>query len=154
MEEVWKQIKDYPDYEVSDHGRVRSNKRGKTRIMKQVKDTKGYFQVGLTNLGKKHLKIVHRIILESFVGASSNGTQGSHLDDNKENNRISNLVWETSTDNNRRRKSNKLNYLKSSWIRLLLERGWSPNSLCKEFNVGKGSISSIKHYRNWKRRSA
>ena len=34
--EQWKQIQDYPDYEVSTEGRVRSNKRKETLILQQA----------------------------------------------------------------------------------------------------------------------
>jgi len=45
--EVWKQIKDYPDYEFSNIGRVCSLKFNKRRIMKQTEDLSGYLKVKL-----------------------------------------------------------------------------------------------------------
>ena len=46
--EQWKQIQDYPDYEVSTEGRVRSNKRKETIILQPAQYSNGYLFVNLS----------------------------------------------------------------------------------------------------------
>ena len=149
MNELWKQIKDWKDYEVSNYGVVKSNKSGKTAILKQYRNKSDYFRVCLINKGKKTNKAVARLVLETFVGECPNGLECSHLDGNKENNRLDNLVWENRKQNMRRRDDVKLNSLYVKWIRLLLERGWSTKVLSSEFGVTDVHILRIKNRKMW-----
>ena len=71
-EEHWKDIKGFPDYLISDKGRVKALKFGKERILKKQTDQYGNIQVYLCNEGKRHPKKVHRLVLEAF---SENPTQ-------------------------------------------------------------------------------
>jgi len=65
--ELWKQIENFPDYEVSNLGRVKSFKRNKVsgQILRQKKDKDGYLDIGLCKNGKKFYK-THRLILKCF----------------------------------------------------------------------------------------
>ena len=51
MKESWKEVNEYPNYEVSDLGRVRNKKTGKLLSLKNV--DRGYIRVGLCLNGKK-----------------------------------------------------------------------------------------------------
>ena len=55
MEEEWKEIKGYPDYLISNHGRVKSFKYDKEdgRILKPHISTRGYSQVNLWDETRK-----------------------------------------------------------------------------------------------------
>ena len=52
--EQWKQIQDYPDYEVSTEGRVRSNKRKETIILQPAQYSNGYLFVNLSGVPGRH----------------------------------------------------------------------------------------------------
>lgn len=107
IEEIWKDIKGYEgEYQVSNLGTIRSidraikkndgiiqNRKGK--IIKPYKNHKGYCQLRLS--GKMYL--VHRIVFETFVGEIPSGMQVNHIDENKENNSISNLNLMTCKQN-------------------------------------------------------
>lgn len=146
-------IKDFPGYDISNFGRIRSNLKGKTVILRPRLNRNGYQKVYLTNPEQRKNKFVHRLVLETFVGACPEGMEGSHIDGNKENNNLHNLNWESRTDNVRRRSDSKLklSYLKASWIRLLLNKGWSVKKLCKEFEVTNPQIYRIKNNKQWKK---
>lgn len=88
--EIWKTVKDYPNYEVSNMGRVR-NKEGKILCFETTE--KGYFRVDLTNNeGRKHFK-VHRLVASAFIPNDNNFPQINHKDENKQNNTVDNLEW-------------------------------------------------------------
>ena len=70
MEEIWKDIKDYPNYMVSSMGRVKSLGNDKTRkekILKPVKNNYGYLNVVLHNNGKRKMITIHRLVAEAFI---------------------------------------------------------------------------------------
>lgn len=99
--EVWKIIKGYEDYEVSNLGNVKSLKLGKEKILKQsqtgkdYKKNKGYFAVR-TVYG---LLKVHRLVALAFLENNNNLPQVNHIDKNKHNNNLENLEWCTNIQN-------------------------------------------------------
>ena len=80
-------------YEVSDQGRVRSLKFGKERIMKQLITPKGYIRVGLRKNGYQKMYLVHRLVAQTFIPNPDNLTEVNHKDEDKINNKVSNLEW-------------------------------------------------------------
>jgi hypothetical protein len=60
-EEIWKPITDFPNYEVSSKGRVKSNY--KNIIMKLQKNYAGYLKVSLKNNENKYFSCsAHRLM--------------------------------------------------------------------------------------------
>lgn len=109
MVEIWRPIAGYEDrYEVSDHGQVRSLSRRigsggpgtrvmNGRIRKQSIGIKnGYYYVALSATDKR---LVHRLVLEAFVGPCPDGMECCHNDNNRLNNLVSNLRWDTRYNN-------------------------------------------------------
>ena len=99
MEEEWKIIKDYPMYEISSLGRVRSSYNGKygkrtiPKIMSNKIDKIGYSFIHLKNdSGRRPLRI-HRLVAEAFIPNINNLPEVNHIDENKQNNTVSNLEW-------------------------------------------------------------
>lgn len=94
MEEIWKDIKDYEGlYQVSSFGRVKSFYTN--RILKGSEDSWGYLQVKLYKNGIKSNKKMHRLVAQSFIPNPENKPEVNHIDENKTNNKLSNLEWST-----------------------------------------------------------
>jgi len=59
----------------------------------------GYPSVSLTNNSKGHTRAIHRLVMEAFVGPKPEGMECRHLDGNRGNPRLENLVWGTPVEN-------------------------------------------------------
>lgn len=97
--EEWKVIRDYPMYEVSSEGRIRSYYNGShgRRIIPKILSLKtnriGYTFIHLKNeSGRKPLR-VHRLVAEAFIPNPDNLPEVNHKDENKSNNSVCNLEW-------------------------------------------------------------
>jgi hypothetical protein len=93
--EVWKEVANYDNYEVSSFGNVRNSKTG--RILKST-NKGGYCYVGLS-CGKTKSYMVHRLVALSFIPNPENKAQVNHIDKNGLNNKLSNLEWTTNQEN-------------------------------------------------------
>jgi hypothetical protein len=107
--EIWKDVVGYEGiYQVSNLGKVKSLMFNKQKILKQVKSTNGYFMVGLWKEKKSSRHLVHRIMYEAFYGIKSCRQYViDHIDNNKENNNLSNLQYITNRQNSSKDKNSK-----------------------------------------------
>ncbi len=91
-------IPGFPDYEVSDTGRVWSHY-GSGRWLKPCINRGGYLKVVLYENDKLFSKIVHRLVAIAWIPNPHNLPQVNHRDGNKTNNHARNLEWVTSKEN-------------------------------------------------------
>lgn len=174
--EVWKDIEVYKGlYQVSSEGKVRSldryekSKGGslrfrKGRILAQTKRKNGYLTVSLNREGvnKKHL--IHRLVAKAFIHNIKNLPEVNHEDGNKENNHTYNLVWCTSSYNQkhvfdnglqkaRRGSSNgqaKLNENEINEIKKLYTLGrYSQSILGNMFGISRSQVGRIVRGERW-----
>jgi hypothetical protein len=97
--EQWKPIAECNgEYYISDHGRVKSYKGGKERILKHW-IIKGYLYVQLSKNQKQKSVSIHRLVAESFIANPLNKETVNHKDGNKTNNCLDNLEWMTHKEN-------------------------------------------------------
>jgi hypothetical protein len=110
--ENWKTIENYPNYMVSDLGRVKHiaalipymhaitknwHFRSKKEHILTPRFTKGYNCVQLNN--KQHR--VCRLVAKHFLDNSENKPEVNHINGKKNDDRISNLEWVTKSENMR-----------------------------------------------------
>lgn len=107
--ELWKNIKEASNYEVSNFGNVR-NKTTKY-ILKGRMSKSGYLMVSLKidNTQKFQNRYIHRLVAQEWIDNPEEKREVNHKDGNKINNNISNLEWVTSSENQRHRHSIGIN---------------------------------------------
>lgn len=95
------EIKDIPGYEglysVDENGNIYSLRNH--IILKPNKNWKGYLQYSLCKNGKRQLFLGHRLVAMTFIPNPNGLPSINHIDENKENNSVSNLEWCTHSYN-------------------------------------------------------
>jgi hypothetical protein len=103
--EIWKDIKGYEGrYQVSSYGNIKSlnyHRERKEKILSLCSDADGYCVVLLYKNGKRKMHKVHRIVAETFLTNEKKYPCINHKDENKQNNKVSNLEYCTVAYNNR-----------------------------------------------------
>jgi hypothetical protein len=104
MQEQWRTVAGFPDYSVSNLGRVRRDAGGRGavagRVLKATTASNGYAMVGPRNGGKTVTKTVHRFVAVAFLGPSpTDAHQVAHNDGDPLNNHAHNLRWATCAEN-------------------------------------------------------
>ncbi len=96
--ECWAIVNEYPEYQVSNLGRVKRT--SNDRIKKATIDRNGYHIVGLSCHNVTRTRFVHRLMAHAFLGYQPNREiQARHLDGDKDNNRLCNIAWGTRKEN-------------------------------------------------------
>lgn len=124
--EKWKDIEGYDGmYQVSDLGRVRSLKFGKTRVLRPGKGRKGYLTVNLWRNGQGKTICVHRLVAQAFIeNDDETKIYINHRDECKQNNRLWNLEYCTPQYN---ANYNDVQFRKKNSKRRKIEKLYDPN---------------------------
>lgn len=94
----WRNVKEYEGlYLVSDCGKVKSLYSGAE--LKLQNHPSGYLRVNLYKDGKLKSLLVHRLVVEAFIGDFSDGAVTNHKDGNKKNNAVGNLEIVSQSEN-------------------------------------------------------
>lgn len=103
-EEEWRPVVGYEGvYSVSSLGNVRRDKQSpgavRGRILKASEGHRGHLEVDLSNGSHSRRYLVHRLVLEAFIGPCPEGKEALHGDGTPGNNRVANLRWGTKHEN-------------------------------------------------------
>ena len=97
--EIFKDIKGYPNYQISNYGRIWNKK--KQRYVAQNHNNRGYCQVWMYAInGKRKHELVHRLVALAFITNPEKKPEVNHIDRDKTNNSIDNLEWVSHSENN------------------------------------------------------
>ena len=169
MKEIWKSVPGYSRlYEISSIGRIRYRKSG--RLRKLQLNRKGYPFLILYDHGRFTGHEVHRLVLLAFVGACPKNKEASHIDGNRANSNLSNLLWETHMENMKRAidmgrtmtgEKNGNHKLKRSDVSFIRDckppypfakrnrRGKTARELAERFGVSSVAITDIWSCKTW-----
>jgi hypothetical protein len=89
----YRQLKDYPDYEISNYGEVRNIQRN-THLTPKSRYEGGNMYVFLSD-GKQNRLRVSRLVATTFLPNPLNSPDIKHIDGCLTNNRVDNLCWTT-----------------------------------------------------------
>lgn len=95
VEDAWRPIEGWVDYDVSDGGSVRH--RDSRRILGQFPNYQGYMIVRLNN--PRDTARVHRLVAAAFIPNPNKLPVVNHLNNDRADNRASNLEWCTQAEN-------------------------------------------------------
>lgn len=96
--EVFRPIKGFEDYLVTDTARVYSLKSRK--YLNLTKATTGYIKVSLYKNGKMYAKTTHKLVAEAFLPNPENKPTVDHINRIRDDNRLENLRWATISEQN------------------------------------------------------
>lgn len=95
---MWKAIKEFTDYEVSNTGKVRRVKSAAnnhaTKELTPRNNGRGYLYVALYNEGKRSNKAIHILVAEAFIPNPNHYPEVNHIGP-KSDNRAHRLEWRT-----------------------------------------------------------
>lgn len=117
QQEEWKIIKEFPKYQVSNKGRIKSITKGKEYILSPYYKN-GYLIVSLckkTPKGKESIrkdKRVHRIVAQYFCDNYTSKCEVHHKDLNRSNNNSDNLLCLTQQEHRKLHKELRREQLK------------------------------------------
>ena len=157
--EKWCKIKDFPNYAVSNRGRVMRLTRGsKTRpgkILKNKDNRRGYWCVTLRRENKSYTKCIHTLVLETFIGSRLEGKVCRHLDGDRKNNNVSNVCWGTYSENQKDRhthgtasygKNNPMCKLTKEMVEEIRCDPRSSKKVAKDYNISDGHVRRLRRY--------
>lgn len=155
-------VKNFPGYGVSADGNIWSCwvkchpiiRPGQWRKLRAGRDKAGYHQVVLMKNRKMHCRKVHHLVLEAFVGPRLPGQECCHKDDDKDNNRATNLKWGTRLENASDRLRNKgyshLSMRNARKVKALaIERKLTQKQIGEMFGVCAGTVYNILKGKTW-----
>lgn len=160
--EEWKQIAEYPEYAVSNHGYVMrltdGNKYRAFEIVIPHMLSIGYLAVNL--YPSRDVGYIHRLVIETFTGPCPDGYECHHIDGDKTNNRLDNLEWILKSEHiktniglgNKVGSNNPMAKLLEEDIRnilRLLDEGMQGKVIAELYDLSPAAISMIKNGRRW-----
>jgi hypothetical protein len=164
--ENWRDLPGFDGaYQVSDRGSIRRAKPSPYSSVGKVLnlriDARGYYRVAIRKGGVSKLVSPHVAVLEAFVGPRPDRHDASHMNGIRTDNRLENLMWESSSDNHRRKLSHgtlihgekhKLAKITAEQAREIRDRrakGETAIVLSREYGISRSVIYHIEQRRAW-----
>lgn len=162
--EEWRNLEmiDFPEYYVSNFGRVRRL----NRLKIPVKNKGGYLKINLYRRMKVKTVTIHRLVLIAFTNELGEGLHVNHKNFIKTDNRLENLEWCTSKENVNHFLDAKDNRTKASVriagtnnisaklddekVKFIRTSSLSNSELANKFNVKREAIRRIRVNQTWK----
>jgi hypothetical protein len=95
--EIYKPIKDYEKYSISNLGNIKNNTNNK---LLKIQKSSGYSTIGLNQNSKRDSFLIHRLVAQAFIPNPENKLTVNHINHDKHDNRVINLEWNTQKEQN------------------------------------------------------
>lgn len=150
-------------YVISNYGTVKNTITN--AFIKPAINRGGYMYVNLSHNGVTYNTRIHRLVALYFIPNIDNKPIINHKDGNKLNNRVDNLEWCTSSENNKHARDTGLNkgvsgsksgraILNDDIVieicKLLEDGSMSTSDISKKLNVTKSQVEGILYRGHWK----
>lgn len=159
-----KVIKDFPNYGITEDGRVISKRLNGGEKAQQT-DQHGYKVVTLSHDGERKIFKIHRLVAEHYIHKNLNPLADyvNHKDGNKLNNSADNLEWCTASENVRHayrtglrsytRGESSPNSKLTEWdvhfIRLWHSQKYKLQEIAETFSVTKSLVEKVVYRKSW-----
>lgn len=171
ISEIWKPVVGYEGlYEVSDHGRLRGLQRMdrygriiRSRMMALTRNKKNkYVYAMLSANGVRSNRLLHRMVLDAFVGPCPEGMEACHNNGDHGDNRLPNLRWDAHMANcaDRAKHGHDMDGEKSASARLkradvieiyrLRNEGHTHRRIALKFDVATDHVRNILRGKRWR----
>jgi hypothetical protein len=174
VKEEWRSVVGYEGlYEVSSQGRVRALARvvhrckrcgepihtKKAAMVNPIARGHGYPSCSLSKNGKARIALIHRLVLEAFIGPCHAGMEACHANGHRDDARLENLRWDTRKRNHADRWAHGTMLIgeKTNSVKLTTEQVFAIRAsketarvLAEQNKVSRGTIFSIRHRHTWK----
>jgi len=165
--ECWKIVRDFPNYMISNMGRIKRIKYGRGTTIGKILTpciSNEYLNIRISKNGKQYTKKIHRLVLENFNPVENmDKLQCNHINGVKTDNRLENLEWTTQSGNMKHayktglmdqkgEKNNASKIIKEDVIiirKLANEGSLTQKEIARLFKVTQQTISDIKNKKSW-----
>jgi hypothetical protein len=139
-----KKVEGYDNYWVSNFGNVYSSNKGDKLILH---NRNGYKGVCLYRSGLFKNCYVHRLVAKHFVDNPDNKKYVNHINENKTDNRASNLEWATRKENlsHSMHKTRTVSDDEIRKVKRMVCAGYSIKSIARKLKISKTTIGRIIH---------
>ena len=140
MEEIWKEIKWYENYQVSNLGNVKSLnylRTWKEKILKPCKEWNGYLFVSFSKNKKVKMYKIHRLVAIAFIDNPLQKPQVNHINWIKTDNRLENLEFNTASENQLHRfreLGHKVKHWKDNHLSKKVNQYWKDGNFIKSWD--------------------
>lgn len=160
--ELWRFIPNFPGYEISSLGRLRSYKidrwaGGRLRSTNNV--VRGYVTVKLSLNAQVSTLLLHRLVAQVFVPNPHNKPEVNHLNGIKTDNRAANMQWVTRQENINHAvqcglfkgsiPGSKLSFEKAAEIRQKRAAGATNRELMNQYDIGLTLLHNTLRGKSW-----
>ena len=119
---IWKDIKGYEGkYKINNYGDV-INKENGTKVKVHINKIDGHKRLTLSLNGEQKIKALHRILAETFIPNPENKPGVHHIDENKLNNNLDNLMWVTEEEHGKIRSEEHYKKFKETYTKNKIAR--------------------------------